>query len=586
MRKLKLKGLLVISLVVVALTGILSVGIFSYYSSLELANNLSKLLLEDRIDKGIKAMRQYVLMSYGKLQLNQGILSDEGGVSLKDRYDLVDRVSEDLGVFSTLFSREKEDFVRIATSIRGADGKRAIGTFLGKESAAYTPVMSKKTYIGQADILGEPYFTVYDPVLDDSNQVIGILFIGVPMKQVAEATRQFTYKYINLLLLICGITLAGIIFGGYFFFERIVKRIREMREKVAQFGQGHLAVHFETKGIDEIADMSRSVEEMANDLRSSFQSILEAIGRISRSADQLVTISEVELSSTKAVTSESRKVEINVQNALSATEEVSSGVEEVAASAQVVSKIAQGLTATMQNTEAAVQKGKEATKEAMESVDQTIDQIHKTAEIVTEVTNNANEVSHIIEDITAVSEQTNLLALNAAIEAARAGDAGRGFAVVADEIRKLAEDSQQSAKNISKILKRLTAGIVKAHEATGKTVTLSDNVKNRSALVDEQFQTISVSAERMNEMINNLQTAAQEQGGSSEEMATAMASSARTMSEIAKQFREMNREIQRQEQEAQKVYLSAEELREISQNLDREMEKWKLSSIPSVKGKT
>ena len=576
MKKWKLKGVLLSLLIIAALIGILSVGGFSYFSSLELASNLSKQLLEERIEKGIQTMRYYVDESYGRLTMNQGILSDENGLSLNDRSELVDRVSEDLGVVSTIFSRDKDDFIRITTSIRAADGKRAVGTFLGKNSAAYDPILSKKRYIGQALILGEPYLTGYDPVLDGTGQVIGILFIGIPMKQVEEIIRRFTQKYLGFLLLISGLALAGIILSGYFLVRSITHRIRSVCDNVALFGQGNLSVQFETKGEDEIAEMSRSVEEMATVLRGSIHSIREATEKMSQSADQLVTISEVELSSTKEITQKSNRVEENVQNASSVTEEVTSGVEEVAASAQGVSKTAQSLSETMDGTGKAVHKGEEAIREAMESIEKTIGQIRMTAEIVTEVTGNANEVSQIIEDITAVSEQTNLLALNAAIEAARAGDAGRGFAVVADEIRKLAEDSKQSAANISQILKRLSAGISKAFEATGKTVSLSDNVKNKSALVEEQFGTIAKAADRMNALIENLRAAAEEQGAASEEMASAMTTSARTMTEIAEQVREMNKDIGHQEQEAQKVFRSAEELREVSRGLEREMDKFQL----------
>ena len=72
--------------------------------------------------------------------------------------------------------------------------------------------------------------------------------------------------------------------------------------------------------------------------------------------------------------------------------------------------------------------------------------------VINEVNSRVNSVIDITKVINEIAEQTNLLALNAAIEAARAGDAGRGFSVVAEEIRKLAEQSKESAVEIKKVI--------------------------------------------------------------------------------------------------------------------------------------
>ena len=113
-----------------------------------------------------------------------------GGTKINNNFTAVGSFTDLTGDVATVFVRDGNDFVRISTSLLKKDGTRAIGTYLGKKSPAYKPIMDKKTYIGNAKLFGKDYVTVYSPILDDEQNVIGILFIGYDftkgLKKLAE----------------------------------------------------------------------------------------------------------------------------------------------------------------------------------------------------------------------------------------------------------------------------------------------------------------------------------------------------------------------------------------------------------------
>lgn len=119
-------------------------------------------------------------------------------------------------------------------------------------------------------------------------------------------------------------------------------------------------------------------------------------------------------------------------------------------------------------------------------------------------------IGNILEAITSIAQQTNLLALNASIEAARAGEAGRGFAVVAEEIRKLAEQSANSAAGIRGIVEDIQKG---SHQAVGVMKVVkshSDETMHSVTDVSQSFSEISQAIDEIAEKVSSTTTLIQD----------------------------------------------------------------------------
>ncbi|MDO5689551.1 MAG: Cache 3/Cache 2 fusion domain-containing protein [Tissierellia bacterium] len=168
----------------IALLASMIMGLLGYSNSNKHIVEIKNKLLYRQIENNINLTIKYLINSYGNLTQGDGTLLDSEGQSIEGRYGMVDSILEDLGDESTIFVKENNDFRRISTNIRSNNNERVIGTYLGKDHAAYNTVMQGEVYIGEAEILGEGYYTAYQPIKDKNNNVIGLLFVGTPTEEL------------------------------------------------------------------------------------------------------------------------------------------------------------------------------------------------------------------------------------------------------------------------------------------------------------------------------------------------------------------------------------------------------------------
>ncbi len=112
-------------------------------------------------------------------------------LALNGRFDEVDAFARNTGGVATVFVRKGDDFERITTNVRQANGERAVGTKLARTSPAFAAVSAGKTYMGRAVLFGTPYMAVYEPVRDAAGTVVGVLFIGFDISEFQRSLGEF-----------------------------------------------------------------------------------------------------------------------------------------------------------------------------------------------------------------------------------------------------------------------------------------------------------------------------------------------------------------------------------------------------------
>lgn len=206
----------------------------------------------------------------------------------------------------------------------------------------------------------------------------------------------------------------------------------------------------------------------------------------------------------------------NSEHLGSISEELAASTEEILSSAQLVNEqiveildqTKDGLDNTNKLKEISnncIQFANEVTS-SMNSISSSVDESSSSINELEEKSKNINE---IISTIQSISSQTNLLALNASIEAARAGEAGRGFAVVADEIRKLAEETDDSSREIVTSVGQIMSLITSVTESTEMVAKNVNQGQGRVDKLIELIQSINASTEELAEKISLISKNAQ-----------------------------------------------------------------------------
>lgn len=363
---------------------------------------------------------------------------------------------------------------------------------------------------------GANLLTGYGPIYQDhdhTKEIVGLMVINFD----ASIIKERTWDIIALPFAIGGGVFLLAIVAAYVFIHRMVSPLVKLSRSVNRVAEGDLSWNeAPLTSKDEVGNLSRDFANMTASLRQLIAEVNDTSMQVAASSQQLSASAEE--------TGQAGEQTVHIiQDLADGAETQLQSLENSSTALQEMSDFIDQIVGKVDSVSSGANISAEASKEGASSMQLGVTQMNKVedkimalATSIDKLSGHSKEIQSIVDVITGIAAETNLLALNAAIEAARAGEEGKGFAVVANSVRKLAERSASSARQVSELINL----IIQQMEITADTMSeatqevklgtnMVDQAGNSFEAIYESTQSSAIAVEEVRKTVHQLSENAQ-----------------------------------------------------------------------------
>jgi methyl-accepting chemotaxis protein len=307
-------------------------------------------------------------------------------------------------------------------------------------------------------------------------------------------------------LAVMGATIGLVFLLGKFIAHAIERPLSELRATVQAVEQSRdLTRTARVEQTDELGEMAAAFNRLLGIFREFVNRVNNASSEIGTASTQLSRISAETLHA--------------IENEQAQTTQAAAAVTEMSAAAgEIASSVAQAAEVTV-SADGMVQEGRDIVVQSAIAMRELAQEVTNATTAIHKLESSSGAIGSVLDVIRNIAEQTNLLALNAAIEAARAGEQGRGFAVVADEVRALAQRTQDSTREIRRMIEALQEDATLAVSAMEAGSSKTDNNVTQAERAHAALVSIATAMSTIRDNSVRIATAAEEQSAVSDEVA-------------------------------------------------------------------